>query len=306
MGCLLTMIIFLLMGACLLVNFTAATQISSRAAYKLDEIVVSRHHMKGEYCSLDREKGIHFQVESSNSTKYITITNFSGVDIFSSYLIDPSTTFMSVMSRYYLVTRTQSKGKTIVRNYLVPRIWKKLVLKALRMGIPSIQLSGYLDANNVKKTSSSDFSKLALSKEAELIQDAAMELGRRGLKGEDSTAAMAFYVLAIRLAKFQPMTKDDSCGRAGYMSKELLKEQYFKTGRLTNNLCKNNGEYCNVCPKGNKCAGQCGLGCQCWSMVCGDCCYHHGCFMHDRCCKDGLSFSCLNVFGFKCDSEFTC
>ncbi|KAJ7365376.1 hypothetical protein OS493_005483 [Desmophyllum pertusum] len=34
----------------------------------------------------------------------------------------------------------------------------------------------------------------------------------------------------------------------------------------------------------NECRGMCGPKCTCWSLICGDCCYHQGCYEHDRCC----------------------
>ena len=38
-------------------------------------------------------------------------------------------------------------------------------------------------------------------------------------------------------------------------------------------------------PDNNECLGMCGRGCWCWSIVCGDCCFHRGCYEHDRCCE---------------------
>ena len=35
----------------------------------------------------------------------------------------------------------------------------------------------------------------------------------------------------------------------------------------------------------NDCYGMCGRGCSCWSWVCGDCCYHRGCALHDDQCR---------------------
>ena len=38
--------------------------------------------------------------------------------------------------------------------------------------------------------------------------------------------------------------------------------------------------------------------------VCGDCCYHHGCYEHDVCCQDFFSSACLGplrlVLHFSC------
>jgi hypothetical protein len=48
--------------------------------------------------------------------------------------------------------------------------------------------------------------------------------------------------------------------------------------------------YCEAYPNhGNDCFGMCGPGCTCWSWVCGDCCYHTGCAVHDSWCNDNDS-----------------
>lgn len=45
----------------------------------------------------------------------------------------------------------------------------------------------------------------------------------------------------------------------------------------------------------NGCYGMCGPGCECWSAICLDCCYHPGCAIHDswcRKCDDGSTSHC--------------
>jgi hypothetical protein len=38
-------------------------------------------------------------------------------------------------------------------------------------------------------------------------------------------------------------------------------------------------------PYCNNCLGMCGPGCTCWRWVCGDCCWHRGCYRHDLHCR---------------------
>lgn len=62
-------------------------------------------------------------------------------------------------------------------------------------------------------------------------------------------------------------------------------------------------------PHKNNCFGMCGANCFCWSWVCGDCCWHRGCYKHDTCCqKNRWSAYCLVpfFFGFSCSSFVTC
>lgn len=44
--------------------------------------------------------------------------------------------------------------------------------------------------------------------------------------------------------------------------------------------CRNDQDHC-----GNNCLGMCGEGCKCWDWVCGDCCFHWGCYYHDLRCR---------------------
>jgi hypothetical protein len=54
--------------------------------------------------------------------------------------------------------------------------------------------------------------------------------------------------------------------------------------------------YCQAYPnQNNDCFGMCGPGCDCWSWVCGDCCYHSGCAQHDTWCRDGEWWWCDNI-----------
>lgn len=54
--------------------------------------------------------------------------------------------------------------------------------------------------------------------------------------------------------------------------------------------------YCTSYPnRGDSCYGMCGPGCSCWSWVCGDCCYHHGCAVHDSWCRQGKWYFCYNI-----------
>jgi hypothetical protein len=57
------------------------------------------------------------------------------------------------------------------------------------------------------------------------------------------------------------------------------------------------------------CFGMCGIGCECWTWVCGDCCLHSICVEHDRQVRDCLelgpsaSITCIaaipsTLFGF--------
>jgi hypothetical protein len=54
--------------------------------------------------------------------------------------------------------------------------------------------------------------------------------------------------------------------------------------------------YCQAYPdRADSCYGMCGPGCSCWSWVCGDCCYHSGCAVHDSWCREGKWWYCDDI-----------
>lgn len=58
-------------------------------------------------------------------------------------------------------------------------------------------------------------------------------------------------------------------------------------------------------PYNKDCLGMCGPKCRCWSIICRNCCFHGGCYGHDRCCRHRhLSGYCLLPFfhSFSCKS----
>jgi len=58
----------------------------------------------------------------------------------------------------------------------------------------------------------------------------------------------------------------------------------------------------------NDCIGMCGLGCDCWAWVCGDCSCWLGCYVHDEYCSCDcmLAYCCINVFWVECDGSGSC
>jgi DNA-binding protein Fis len=58
----------------------------------------------------------------------------------------------------------------------------------------------------------------------------------------------------------------------------------------------------NLSTKSNEsdnCYGLCGIGCSCWTWVCGDCEYNHpGCFCHDYFCRQSLAHPLCNLYWY--------
>ena len=128
--------------------------------------------------------------------------------------------------------------------------------------------------------------------EASFLKEASEAVGQKGLTGKNTPAAMPLFVFAQHVT-------------------HLLTERARDVGVFMTNStrvqraadCSNK---CPPCPN-NDCFGMCGKGCSCWKFVCGDCCWHVGCFYHDKCCaEDFFQTDCLFPLGFRCDQPYKC
>ena len=358
---------------CNLVLFTFLVHCSVAFSSHISEgqlrvIKITRQRLEGEFWNELEKVGIQFQSEGNPAPNYISITSLrDGRDIFSSALLDDGITLTSVMGQDYLIRNQHSEGgKSKEEVYHVPRTKRGLVLEMLQFGVSIRQLSraGYLDSRGVGKASTEDLRLFLESVEARQIHQTALELGKRGLYGIDSTGTMIFYILAMRIANIhsiastqgskpanldtwskpanqdllwsKPASKPTNLDlpRSKPTNLDLPQSKLVETSDYTQTpcrvdsetlvkmiqfkilaagkglrLCENTRQYCKTCPGGGECSGGCGVGCECWEMVCGDCCAHRGCHGHNACnCRPdkAISFSCFNVFGFKCDATYTC
>ena len=122
--------------------------------------------------------------------------------------------------------------------------------------------------------------------EAELLQLAAAALGETGVTGLQYPSVLPFYLTAMRLGQ--------------------LLQGSTATARMEADLTEDCLSECPPCPC-QECLGLCGYSCNCWKWVCGDCCYHLGCYEHDICCREKfVRTACLFPFNFKCESGYTC
>ena len=142
---------------------------------------------------------------------------------------------------------------------------------------------------------------LASSREAVLMEEAARGLGiDMGITGKDEPAILPFYLVALQLSKMR---------NAEVQKSERLSFSYYSGYYSAHSQAYPNCDL-TTCPpcRADECIGLCGRLCNCWSWVCGDCCYHRGCRDHDLCClRRGFShFRCLFPFGLRCSSSYSC
>ena len=135
--------------------------------------------------------------------------------------------------------------------------------------------------------------KLLLTRIAEvkLFREAAVTMGvDLSITGSENPAALLLYMTAMQL--------------------DGLMSNYSTSSLVSSSFLTANDEDCLAeCPPCEEelCLGMCGYSCNCWKWVCGDCCYHLGCYGHDVCCREKfIQTKCLFPFGFKCESEYTC
>ncbi len=137
--------------------------------------------------------------------------------------------------------------------------------------------------------------KLAHFLETKLFIQAAIAMGTElSISGKEFPSALSMYMTAMQLDKLlsnnsllNPISPSVDLRALGLGDDDCLAE-------------------CPPC-EDDLCLGMCGYSCHCWQWVCGDCCYHLGCYGHDVCCREKfVQTKCLFPIGITCESEYTC
>ena len=175
-----------------------------------------------------------------------------------------------------------------------------------------------------------------------LLLDLSKALGAAGRTGKDYPATMPVHLLALGVANFLALTQepqepivvedDDTCeidvvykwNGDWLRPRSLDFEGLLEIGGDSYCLTPPNPgappevevAWREVCEPScmefpnpeDDCFGMCGPGCDCWSRICGDCCFHNFCAAHDQAVRDCFDFApdvaaCigavpLSVFGF--------
>ena len=128
-------------------------------------------------------------------------------------------------------------------------------------------------------------------KEIGLLEKAAEAVGQREINGRNTPAALPFFMFALRLTQLH-IERVYSMASNSTLTHHQKSKSCFDT--------------CPPCPD-DECYGLCGYECNCWEWVCGDCCFHLGCYEHDTCCREQFfQIHCLLPFGISCDSHYSC
>lgn len=118
-----------------------------------------------------------------------------------------------------------------------------------------------------------------------LLHDAVKYMGENmHLTGNKYPSLLKLYLVTMKLEELAAGRKGEGEEKREKSSVARHFDSYILRGvTLPDNL------YClRTCPtpcSHMSCLGMCGKGCSCWRFVCGDCCYHYGCFEHDEICR---------------------
>ena len=244
-----------------------------------------------------KNRGIQFLSEIKDGYHVLQITTLQGKLLYRTEGHASSHVLASILGQELLIaniTGTPSQ-KSHSSSYHVPSNWSQLTKNVVRQKISLHTVLPYLDQEKANSTLRTAISALLPRLETRYVVMAARALGKDiRILGKEYPAAMNLYVLAMRLSKSPNRVNAEALAQSS--------NYYDGSNACAYSYCTQNGACCTMCPVGGDCEGMCGGGCSCWSWVCGDCCYHQGCYDHDRCCTDFYTAHCLIPWGFSCDS----
>ena len=129
---------------------------------------------------------------------------------------------------------------------------------------------------------------------ARLLGKVSRALGDAGVFGHTSPSSLPLHATTLFISR--RLSIDD----LGEIDRDCEPQQENRGRSRRQDSCSLEND-----PNHDNCLGMCGRLCSCWRVVCGDCCYHQGCYEHDLCCKyKFFSASCLvkPVVNFSCSS----
>jgi hypothetical protein len=164
-----------------------------------------------------------------------------------------------------------------------------------------------LDRSVHAKVLQKSMQRILTEPEIQLLHDAAVAMGQRGITGRGYPSALPLYMTAMRLSSnpstITTVATDNNFPQSDTNDDDEKPEHFFTRMKRSSQTCL---AKCPPC-KNKKCLGLCGRGCSCWRWACGNCCYHIGCYYHDLCCRSRpYSLACWVPLDFDCDKKFIC
>lgn len=183
------------------------------------------------------------------------------------------------------------------RDYFVPRyMYKDVYLFPGQLNATVLEFLNSLSSQYHYGNLQTSVEKLVGSPYTDSVKKAVYTLGNElNLYGNNYPSILPLYLVANMLEKLQSSNFNSWNSKCGSRS--------LTTGDVRDDDCF---DECPPCPD-EDCLSLCGYGCNCWKWVCGDCCYHLGCYGHDICCRENfIQTKCLFPISFRCESEYDC
>ena len=259
---------------------------------------IDKDMVLGSYMQPELDCGIHF----NSTTDSLTITNLNGSILFMAEESVGPVRLVNIGGKEFVQHRTNHSEARKTTDYAIPESHGRFTgtrdhntLLGLVSGLKSLEMDRESNSKAMKESVKSVHS----SPEAHLLKDAAHALGDAGITGQEYPGILPFHMMALKMETAKS-NKFEAPHTLSAMAAAPPLTSHNRSKRLV--TC-----YQNCPPSCDKyCIGLCGRLCSCWNFLCGDCCYHKGCFYHDLCCYDFWSISCLFPFGFQCSKRYSC
>ena len=251
---------------------------------KLSVTHLTRSYVEASYGN--ESVGVRF----SSATGNLTVRSLSGeilVSAHASYNGGYRYEVVSLLGKYFM--RDESLGDVPVTQKFAEYVLS--TGNAERTFIQRQLLLSFSQKNSDENLSDA-VNRILHRPESELLKQAAKQLSQQNsghVNGKDYPGTLPFFMFASRVidAKHRVMTSPP---------RQLKKR---RKNSVVNDDDDDDGDYdddcLDDCPpcEDDSCLGMCGIRCMCWDFVCGDCCYHVGCYDHTVCCR-------MNYFSIAC------
>ena len=286
-----------------IILFVVVTFFHSSWSHKgaLDIVTHSEHKIEGSYIDFSSERGIRF-TSTPQTLSIETIPR--GEPLLSATEPVGSMRLVSIGSSVFIQSDEENSLDYSVQEgqHNITEFSKD------HEGLQRLKNKAAETPENVHVKALEDSLQNLLSRpEVELIEYAAHAMGEEGINGQDSSSVLPFYLAALHLHKLQHATSGSNHSmqnQDGLQPRNGLPPTHLAIrGKRHSSDCF---DTCPPCPE-DECVGLCGRMCHCWKIVCGDCCWHIGCYEHDLCCeKKFISIKCLFPIKFRCESPYKC
>ena len=268
----------------------------------LDIVSRSENKIEGSYIDFSSERGIRFT--SKPNTLFIE-TIPGGEPLLLATEPVGSMRLVSIGNSVFIQSDEENSVDYLVQRgqYNISEFSKD------HEGLQSLKNRAAETSENVHLKALQDSLQDLLSRpEVELIEDAARALGEEeGINGQDSSSVLPFYLAALHLHKLQHAASGFNHSKLNHHA--LQAGNSFTPIHLPVRGKRYSDPCFETCPpcQDQQCLGLCGFKCHCWKMVCGDCCWHLGCYEHDLCCREKfIRTKCLFPLNFRCEHPYKC